>query len=40
MLNEVFPRNQEEQVNTSSNEIIQNESGVPAAGTLLPLKSV
>ena len=31
MLNEVVPRNQEEQVNTSSNEIVQNE---------IPLKSV
>ena len=25
MLHEVVPRNQEEQVNTSSNEIVQNE---------------
>jgi len=31
MLNEVVPRNQEEQVNASSNEIIQKE---------IPLKSV
>jgi hypothetical protein len=31
MLHEVVPRNQEEKVNTSSNEIIQNE---------IPLKSV
>ena len=37
---EVVPKSQEEHVNTSSNEIVQKESGVPAAGTLLPLKSI
>ena len=40
MLQEIVQSSQEEYVNSSSNEINQNESGVLTAGTLLPLKSI